>query len=388
LATANNLQAPNVALGTVSRPPQTANTPAAGGAPFVRMSRKAQAITFDQVGSPAAFGGNLLQTWKPVGGYMRRVRFETIVTAGSGANVGSLADNPYNIFSTLQFRDSQGALIINTDGYGLAMINAYGGQIGATGTGLPTNLPTYSAIVTTTGNFTLNWYMPFELNSQGYCAIPSLSAAAQPTLQIQIPAAATFYQTAPNTTVGTIELRAYTEYWTVPVTAPQAGPPGLGSTAQWQWGIGAQSVANSSNTFVTVPLVNTFIHTLICVLRDGAAGLVRQDNWPATDLTMKLDGVPIEYESFVSRRDKMHQQHSALATDIRPTGVNVYSWRDSVHQAVSQIDTGDYWLYTTPATLLEVGGTFGATGTSPDKIYFYAGQVWPQAVVPYGHLGS
>jgi hypothetical protein len=387
VATAS-LQAPNVALGTVSRPPQTANTPGAQGAPFVRLSRKAQVLTFDISGSPAAFGGNLLQTWKPAGGYLRRVRLEVLATGGSGANVGSLSDNPYNIFSTLQYRDSQGALIFNTDGYGLALINAYSGQVGVSGTGLPSNAPSYVAIVTTTGNFTLTWYMPFELNSQAYCTLPSLSAAAQPALQVQLPAVGTFYQTAPNTTTPTLEIRAYTEFWTVPVSNPQLGPPGLGSSAQWQWGIGAQSIPNSANLFVTMPLVNTFIHTLILALRDASATLARQDNYPTIDLTFKLDGIPIEYESFLSRRDKMHQLFDALGTDVRPPGVVVYSWRDSVHQQASNIDTGDYWLYTTPATLIEIGGTFGATGTSPDKLYFYAGQVWPQAVVPYGHLGA
>jgi hypothetical protein len=266
------------------------------------------------------------------------------------------------------------------------MINAFGGQVGTSGTQLPSNDPTFSAIVTTTGNFTLPWYMPLELNSQAYCALPSLSAAAQPALQVQFPAVGTFYQTAPNTTTPTLELRTYSEYWTVPVANPQAGPPGLGSTAQWQWGIGAQTPSNSSNQFVVMPLVNTFIHSLIIVLRDSSAAIARVDNFPATDFTIRLDNVPIEYESFISRRSKIHQAFSATNSDIRPSGVAVYTYRDSVHQPVSQIDTGDYWLYTTPATLLEIGGTWGATGTSPDKLYFYAGQVWPQALVPYGHL--
>lgn len=389
MATSSNLQSPNVALGTVSRSPQTSATPAASSAPFVRQSRKAQVLTFDQSGSPVAFGGNFLQTWKPAGGYMRRHRYELLATGGSASNVGSLADGPYTAIQTLQFRDSQGAIIINTDGYGLRVIDTYSGQIGPNATAVPSNDPTFSAVVTTTGNFTLPFYIPFELNSQGYAAIASLSAAAQPALQVQFNSAASTYQTAPQTTNPTLELRAYTEFWTIPVANPKVAPPGLGTTAQWQWGIGAQTPTNSANLFVTMPLVNTFIHTLAVVLRDSGASLARIDNYPATDLTFRLDNVPIEYESFISRRAKMHQGFSYGNSDVRLAGELVYTFRDSVHHGpVTNIDTGDYWLYTTPATLLEVGGTWGSTGTGPDKLYFYCGQVWPQAQVPYGHLGA
>ena len=51
-------------------------------------------------------------------------------------------------------------------------------------------------------------------------------------------------------------------------------------------------------------------------------------------------------------------------------------------------DTHDYYLYTTPATLLEIGGTSGGGGTGPFAVFAYVGRLHPKAGIPYTHLAA
>ena len=395
MPTASSLQVPSPALGTVSRLPQTSPTPADASSPFVRLSREAMALTFDLTSQ--AFSANIVQQWKPVGGYIRRVRHEIISTGGSYTGTGTLNQKGYSLIGTYLFRDPLGQPIINLDGDGLGFVNSFSGQIFLGFGARVSDLPSYVGVNTTTGAYTLNFWVPFELNSAGYCSIPSLSAAAQPTLQMTLNSSAAVYQTTTVTTASVFEIRAYTEFWTVPVNHPELGPPGLGSSAQWNYGIAAQKPANSTNTFVTVPLVGTFIHTLGFQIRDAASTPVRQNNWPTTDLTLRVDGVPIRYETDGNRADEMYLNTgtagialsaAAASANLTTDGWRAYTFRRSVSQLIGQQDTHDLLLYTTPATLLEVGGTFGSTGTSPDSIYCYLGTLFPNAAIPYAHLGA
>ena len=389
------LQSPNAALGTVSRLPQTTPTPAGGDAPFVRLSREAMALTFDLTSQ--AFSAQIVQSWKPVGGYLRRIRHEVIASGGSYTNTGTLLQKGFNIVSLYVFKDAFGQPIINLDGDGLAFVNWMSGQVAQGFGGQVSTLPAYSGVNTTTGAYTLNFWVPFELNSAGFCSIPSLSAAAQPTLQINLNSSTQVYQTTTVTTASVFEIRAYSEFWTVPVGHAELGPPGLGSSAQWNYNIAAQKPANSVNTFVTVPIVGTYIHTYGFQIRDGAATPVRQNNWPTTDLTLRLDGVPIRYETQANRVDEMFintgvaglvTSATAASSNLTTDGWVAYTFRRSVSQLVGQQDTHDLYLYTTPASLVEVGGTFGSTGTSPDSIYCYAGMLFPNQAIPYSHLGA
>src|ERR1700682_2125745 len=191
------LQVANPAMGTVSRLPQTSGTPAdKAQAPFVRLSRKATVIQFDSTSN--AFGGTVITVMKAVAGYIRRLRLEVVASGGSGANTGVWSsDNGYSIFSLLLIKDPFNTPIINVDGYGLYLIDAFSAQIGAAGFGDISKYPSFSANVTTTGSFHIPFYVPFELDSSGYCALPALSAAATLQLQINLNTSANVYNTSP-----------------------------------------------------------------------------------------------------------------------------------------------------------------------------------------------
>ena len=109
--------------------PQTTQKPMAG-APFVRMSRKAVVQGWST--SAVAFGSLINPPLKAAGGYLRNLILT--VTTGTTAN-GNLtaataaADAPWNVIQSFFLRDPLGQPIIQTDGYGLYLINKYSGMV-------------------------------------------------------------------------------------------------------------------------------------------------------------------------------------------------------------------------------------------------------------------
>jgi hypothetical protein len=380
-----SLQHANAALGTVTREPQTTATPQSGDqVPFVRRSRKATLPLFDVLNQ--SFGNPpQLPTIKPVAGWHRRWRMEVIATGGSGTGVAyGTSDGPYNIINNLQVRDPFNQPIFNVSGYGLYLIGAYGCQFAEANFGNDISKAPSATItlVTTTGNFVVPFYIPFELDSAGYCAIPGLSAAAVPQIAITTNGAGTVYQTAPGTTTPVLEYRMYSDFWAAPVDDPAYAPPSAGSSAQWSEGKSPLSWATNTNSRLALPRVGTFIHTLIMILRDANGN--RQDAFPQTDLTFWVDSVPIETEDFNSRIDKMFQWSGVT----RPAGVIAYTFRDSEAVVVQASDTHDRDLYTTPSTLLEIGGTSGSAGVGPYQLTVETGELYAEGGIPYTHLAQ
>jgi hypothetical protein len=72
----------------------------------------------------------------------------------------------------------------------------------------------------------------------------------------------------------------------------------------------------------------------------------------------------------------------------RPTGVIVYTFRNSVQTFVSTADTYDLVLPTSPATLLESVGTWGAIANVPGQLYQITGELFPLGGIPYSHLAQ
>jgi hypothetical protein len=371
----------NPAIGTVSRQPQTTTSPSpTTDVPFARLSREMEILGPDSAGN--ALGTLLTPTLKPVGGYLQFLRVGIILSGGAGTGAVLAADGPYNIIQNLFLRDPFGQPVVQTDGYGLLLINMYSGQSGMLGFGnLPSAMPSFVAVAAT-GNLTLWWDIPLELDSSGYGSLASMNAASQPQIQIQLNPSGTVFSTPPSVTVPTAEVVLNEMFWSAPVDHPEIAPPDVGSSGQWSAARAQGTVASASYQRIVLPRVGTWIHTLILVLRDSTNA--RIDQWPATDLTLWVDGVPILMERSAERFDKMFKQFGVA----RPTGVIVYTFRDSIQSAVSTADTYDCLLPTTPATLLEIAGTFGTISNAPATITAYTGEVYPVGGIPYTHLAS
>lgn len=377
-----SLQTANPSMGTVSRQPQTTGQPAAPGqAPFTRISRQGQILGPQQAGQ--AYGSLWTPILKPVGGYMRQIAL-TVQSVTGGALTGATvaADAPYNAIQNLFLRDPFGQPVIQASGYSLNLINQYGGQYGMLGFGNSISaLPSFSAPSAATGAFNFRLLLPLEMDSSGYCALPSMNAASQPQLQVQWNPSTTVFG-AHTGTDPTITSSANETFWMAPVDHPEIAPPDVGSSGQWSEARAAAGVAASQYQRIQLPRVGTFIHTLILVLRDSTGA--RIDSWPTSDLTLWVDGVPVLFETLQERTDKMYAQFGVA----RPTGVIVFTFRDSVQTSVSTADTYDLLLPTTPATLLEVSGTFGAISNAPATITAVTGELFPVGGIPYTHLGS
>lgn len=380
-ASTSTLQVANPSISTVSRQPQTTGTPTtSGNVPFARLSRHMQIQGPSQSGT--AFGALWTPTLKPVGGYLRKLRF-TIQAVSAGATAATAAaDAPYNVIQNLLLRDPFGQPIVQGDGFSLYLVNIYSGQSGMLGFGNnPATMPSYSAVSATTGAFTFAIDIPFESDSSGYGSLASMNASAQPQLQVNLNTSANVYS-AITGSAPTLTLTVDEPYWGAPVDQPQIGPPDVGSSVQWSVARAQGTVASGAYQRIVLPRVGTWIHTLILVLRDSTNA--RIDQWPTSDLALWIDGVPILMESANERYDAMYRQFGVT----RPTGVIVYTFRDSVQQAVSGADTYDLLLPTTPATLLEIGGTFGTISNAPATITAITGELYPVGGVPYTHLGA
>jgi hypothetical protein len=376
----STLQVANPSMGTVTRAPQTtAATPAAAGVPFSRLSRQGQ--IFGPSISGQVFGGLWTPLLKPVGGYLRSLKFYVTASGGNLTAAAASADAPYNVIQNLFFRDPFGQPIIQADGYSLYLINIYGGQVGALGFGsLPSALPSFSILSTSTGAFTFKVEIPLELDSSGYCSLPDMNASSQPQIQVQLNTSTTVYSSVTGSTVPTLALNLDEPFWMAPVDNPQAAPADVGSSAQWSVVRAAAGVSANAYQRIQLPRVGTYIHTLILVLRD--ANGARLEAWPTSDLTLWFDGVPVLMETLNERSDLMYTQFGVT----RPTGVIVYSFRNSIQTFVSNGDTYDLLAPTTPATLLEVSGTFGTISAAPATITTVVGELFPLGGIPYTHL--
>jgi hypothetical protein len=378
----STLQTAQPALGTVSRQPQTTAAPASAGVPFTRMSRQMQIL--GPLSAGLTFGTLFTPPIKPAGGYIRF--YPLYVTAsggsGSGTNAVASADAPYNVIQNVFLRDPFGQPIIQADGYSLYLIDLYGGQSGMLNFGNnAATLPSFSAVAIS-GNFNLRFHLPLELDSSGYCSLPAMNAASQPSIWVQLNPASVVYTTQPAPTLPTLQLQLDEEFWAAPVDNPQFAPPDVGSSAQWSVTKAPTGIASSQFQRVVLPRVGTYTNTLILVLRDSTGA--RIDAYPSTDLSLWVDGVPHLYETFNERQDKMYTAFGVT----RPTGVIVYTFRNSVQTAVSTADTYDLILPTSPATLLEEVGTWGVISNAPAQLYQITGELFPLGGIPYTHLAQ
>lgn len=375
----SSLQVGNPSMGTVSRKPQTtAAPPNNNNVPFPRISRQGQILGPSQAGF--AMGGLWTPILKPVGGYLRSLSFNiTGVTAGATAATAA-ADGPYNVIQNLYLRDPFGQPVVQASGYSLLLINLYSGQVGALGFGnLPSALPSWTAVSGVTGAFKLRLNIPLELDSSGYCSLPDMNASSQPQLQVQTNPSSVVY-TSITGAPPTLTMAINEPFWMAPIDNPQAGPADVGSSAQWSESKAAAGVGSAQFSRVQLPRVGTYIHTLILVLRDSTGA--RIDQWPTSDLSLWFDGVPVLMESLDERYDAMYTQFGIT----RPTGVIVYTFRNSIQSFVSSGDTYDLLAPTTPATLLEVSGTFGTITNAPATITAVVGELFPLGGIPYTHL--
>lgn len=371
------LQQGNPETQTVSRRMQTTSPPETGMPSFVSQSGKATQIALSETGK--AFGGLITKSVKPAPGYQSGLWIVLSATGGAHgtATVAAAADAPWSTIQTVQIRDPFGTVVYQSDGWGLYLVQLYSAQVGATGLQDPTTDPDYIA-VDTNGNFSFALFLPFEFDSDtAYCSIPAMNSAAEMNIQITLNGAGAVYSTPPDT-LPTIDVTIYQAYWIVPLDNPQLAPPDDGSSHQWSQANGNPGISSGGNQRVELPDVGTYIPTLICLFRD--ANNVRTNEPFGNDLELWIDSVPRRIESPNRLFERMHLQFGVA----RPTGVAVYTFRDSVGKVIND-DNMEQLLPTTPGTLLELfSGAWGTSSSStpPWQVTTYTGKLYPLGTVP------
>ncbi len=375
-------QAPNVGAQTVGRLPQTTQG-IPGGGPFLRYAEEAHALAYSSAG--VAFGAPVNLPLTAVPGFLRALIVKIQASGGTGANVPTAsADAPYNVISQLTFRDAGGYPIYPAiDGFGLYLINLYSGQCGQSGDQNPAALPSFAAVTITSGsgagNFIFKLWVPLEYNSSGYCSLPADNSAELPKLLVQLAAAATVYGTLPST-LPTLTVTVEEQYWAVPNNMADVAPWDVGASAQWIMTTSGQNPPSAAYMKVLDQGVGQFVHTKIYLFRDSLNA--RQDFFP-TSIEQWVDQFQYRFELNDDRYDLMGKMFSTRFT--RPTGVIVFSWRDSIQQQVSNADDGENVLVTTGSTKVEVGGVWQTNANQPAQLTCYTGMIFPgESGFPFG----
>ena len=371
--------------------PQTTNEQAGG--PFVRYSQPGRRTQYQQSG--VAFSGLVNQPLVAAPGYTRGYRVLVTGTGGTGTAVTTAADNPGSIASLVQLKDAFGTPLIVAPGFeALQLIQLYGGQFGLDTLTDVRNLPTFSPVVTTTGNFTFSTFLPLEF-AKAYGVISSANASLLPTLQFNVNTAAGFYGgTVPSTLPTTSWTVDQDFYWLPDGVAVE--PPGLGTTEQWVYQPANPTIGSASTLNVQFPRLGGFLSVIIGELRDSAGArttTTTNSGWPSAGnrLRVVIDGVPLIDSLFTTLQDDLAIQtgvgalygasSTAAGTSLVtwPTGTMAISRKNGLsQQQLGLFDTGETYLSTNPGTQLEFAAApWGQVTSAPMTLNALCGQVVP-----------
>lgn len=154
-----------------------------------------------------------------------------IRTSGGVAGSGVLAaDAPYNTLATFRFLDPNGHAIIDTDGFGLYLINKYGARYYL---GDPKLLP--NANITGVITYAYDYLVPLQINPElGIGSIPNMDSSGPYRIQAIGNTQAAIYSTVTGLTSPLVTLSVGGEFLSLPDArsrvngAPQViAPPGL-----------------------------------------------------------------------------------------------------------------------------------------------------------------
>lgn len=333
---------------------------------FVDVSFTPGAAEVDLAGSPFQV---------PAYGYIRHV---WLLVTGSGGTLGAgvvSADFPWNVLSSVQFTDVNGAPIVNPlDGYALMQANIFSGAAG--GVNDPRVIPLFVGTI----NFAFAIRVPLEISHRSALgALANQNSAANYRLGIKGNTSGNVFSTAP-TTVPAVRVRAFAEEWTVPNEVDQLGrpqaqiPPRLG-TAQYI----SQYLADVAAGANTVRLTKTgnLVRFLLIIARTTAAGAPRTDGVFMDPLDFQWDGrnihsgVTQNYITSVEMREKLPD------LSARDTGVFAFPFNNSDHNMIGD-DDPTFWWPTVQSSRLELRGNSATAG----RLQLITGDVAPAELSP------
>lgn len=343
---------------------------AVGGAGVVPFQAASHEVVFDAFTSdswtPGAatvnlFNGALGQV-RPYA-YLANLWLKLTTSAGTAGSGVLAADAPWNAIQSFRFLDPNGHAVIDCDGYGLYLLNKYGGRYWL---GDPSKLPNASATGVVTWRY--SYLVPFQVNPElGIGALPNMDSSGPYRVQAVGNTQAAIYSTITGLTSPLVTVAVGGEFLSLPdaasrVTgAPQIqAPPGLDRGYAIVCEYTKQSYAIQAGGGVqTIRLtrVGNILRQLFLVVRNSSGARI---DWAATALaagstiTFAFDTVPLWQADPQHILEQMARRRSgSIALD---TGVLVVDFASPTELAVASLgqDAGfDQMVQTAQSSALE-----------------------------------
>lgn len=292
----------------------------------------------------------------PSYGFIRHV-YVLVTTSGGVAGSGVLdEDAPFNVFSSVQLSDVNGAPIFGPlDGFQAFLANLYGGYAFQQD---PRLAPDYngSSVV----GFTFGLRIPVEIHgNNGLGSLANQNSAASYKLSMTLNTIANIWSVTTGLTAPTVRIRCYLEAWSLPDAVdragrPQAQLPPLHGTTQF-WSVSSDSVSTGRDT-VKISRVGNLIRTLIFICR--SSGTRTTADFPEV-LELWWDNRQLLMEHRNFRRQLMMERFIHSSAGV-PAGVFAF---DFDHDVLGHGGDGtpELWLPTVQSTRLELQGTWDAS---------------------------
>jgi len=206
-------------------------------------------------------------------------------------------------------------------------------------------------------------------------------------LQFNYNSATAVFGSGSSGTYPTIGTQIDTDFYWLPEGTAGIEPPGLGTTRQWQVVQANPPVTASASARIQFPRLGGYLDTVVAIMRDSTGA--RTDGYWPSRLQWYVDGVPLIDTTMPELYDDMAIQYglgSGLNNTARPTGVISFCRKTSLNQqSLGLLDTGEVFLSTNPATLLELNfAPAGAGSNSPATVSCLVGQIVPTGAIIQG----
>jgi hypothetical protein len=348
--------------------------------PFVRASvEHRESCGYDVTTVQSAAVQTLPDVVIPAYGFLRAIILVVTTTAGTGTTVVATEDSPFNALANIILQEPNGAQICNfPSGYDAFMANKYGGYWFHND---PRQDGNFSEALGTNANFSFCIRIPVETNLRDAVgALPNQNSGAQFRLKLNLSPFATVFGGTPGV-FPSVRVRAFAEEWDQPEDMTdgqpnQTTPPALNTTQYWS----RQDFAiNAGNFNVRLTRVGNLIRNLIFIYRNATPARGANDANMPDPTTLYYDTRPLDSISrpqwISQQRDRygiiasLGNTNSAAGTAVAldsGSGREASVWPyDFCHEFGGFVgrELRDLWLPTLSSTRLEIGGTWGASGT-------------------------
>ena len=303
-------------------------------------------------------------------GYLTNIALRAATTsAGNIAAVTYLADAPWNVFSNIVLK-SVGADLVNISGYGLHLLNMYGGN-GYRNYAASADTNVFNASVAVGpgngGTFVAQLEIPLSINGRSLIgALGNQNNAVKFQLTSDVNPSTLIYGVAP-TNPPTLQVNRLMDFATVPppvnaMNQPQEVVPGWYGVQHYITQLRSESapVASSQINHFLKDIGRT-IRTIVLVFRDSTGA--RVDAALPTNITFYLGSDPWFSESAADRRVKMYNRYGFDA----PAGVLVYDFISDFGPAAG-FELGDDWMNTFNVPNAQIQCTYPAFANSPGTL--------------------